>query len=436
MELIYHDFQSGLSPMWKKLLEMFGEERGIATRYVTAPQPMYEKALAENLSGDTPPAVMRVRFGLLQKYGFLKDLFEPLNDMKAAKEINRKYCAVNKNGDIVSLAYNCESIGLVYNKKIMERYFALADRKNREINSVSDIKSQKTLILVADDIHAHRNELGIEGTFPTAAFAPNSDFQWRKYAMSMPLFYEMRDRNTENISDFAFDYAENTRLMFDMFFRNCTGSVDSFGSTLLNDSVGTFMHGKAAMILYPGYIREVYIKQNKLAEAQCAQLVEDDDLGMMPLYFGNKDESSTGIISFSAWHNAVRKNASPEEKALGKEYIDWLVHSPKARSVFKKMEYVSPYYSAPQDFVPDTALAKQLYAVQKDDTLVAPFASYLFMPGTMDAADEKDFQAQFGRNLYAYAKGKLPWKDVCTNFCEGWKTSSVKEEQQLKKLFC
>ena len=434
MELVYHDFQSGFSPMWKKLLELFGEERGIATRYVVVPQPTYEKGLAENFTSDTPPVVMKVRHGLFQKYDFLQELCEPLDDLPVAKDVISTYCTFNKDGKIIGLPYNSESAGIIYNRHIMELYFALPDRGNTDLHSVADIRDRPSFIAVADDMQKHCSELDIDGVFPCAAFAPNEDFQWRKFLLSPVIAHEIQEKHTHQLKDFDFSLSNSIRELCDMFFRDCAGKREDFINTPLSDSVGAFLHGRAAMILHPQFLREVYVRQQHISEEEQARLVPAEDLLMMPLYTNDKPEQK-GLICGAAWHHVVRKNASPEEKEAGKAYVDWLINSPKARAVFKKMEYVVPYYSFKADSAPSLPLYQQLFEQLRAETPKAVSLAHLYLPDLRGSSNINDFQFAFGRELLDYATGCIDWETVIAHFCEGWKTTFANEAETLKTLF-
>ena len=62
------------------------------------------------------------------------------------------------------IPYVVEGYGIIYNNAIMEKYFALSDRSS-QIKSMDEINNFAALKEVAEDMQAHKSELGIEGVF-------------------------------------------------------------------------------------------------------------------------------------------------------------------------------------------------------------------------------------------------------------------------------
>ena len=178
----YMDFKSNVSAVIDEMLNAYSKEKGVEVKHTMVLDNMqYEKDLFAQLRGDNPPVVFRGRGPMMQKSEEYQALCEPLNDTKAAKELlSDSFAVVSKDGKICGLPFSVEALGLVYNEKITEKYFALPN-KAVDINDMQEIKSFDMLKAVVEDMSAHKDELGIKGVFPTCAFAKNSEHQWKTH---------------------------------------------------------------------------------------------------------------------------------------------------------------------------------------------------------------------------------------------------------------
>lgn len=427
--LIYHDFSSGISSMWKALLEAFGKERGIPVRYIASDMMGYEKSLSAHMAEDDPPALMKMRFGMLQKFDFLQDMCESLDDLKAAGDsLNVMNTAISHDGRLIGLPYNVEGIGILYNKTLMEKYFALKNRAS-VVDSTEEIDSQEKLIALADDIYAHRGELGIDGVFPTCAFALNAEDQWKTHMMAMPIYYEMQDKGARSFTKLDFKYSNNLRMLYDMFFRNAAGKPETFGDATLESSVKSFMRGQVPMMLYLHMIHRSYARKNNLiTEEDLKGVVRDEDIGILPVYFGHETQEHQNVAIGMVWVHAVNRNADEEQKKYAKEFLDWMVYSDTGRSMVKEMRYLLPYGSVRREDSPQEPMDLVIYDRMRDPKLDHLNFAYTVMP-------LGPFRNNFAADLLAYAKGELAWETVCGNLKEGWEKASEANEKNVREMF-
>lgn len=427
--LIYHDFESGIANMWKDLLEAFGKERGIPVKYVTGQIMGYEKALSASLLEDNPPALMKMRFGMLQKYKFLQDICESLDDTRASKDaLNEMNCALSYDGRIIGLPYNVEGIGLIYNKQLMKKYFDIKDRA-ASVNSMEEISGQEELIALVEDVYKHREEIGVEGVFPKCAFAQNAEDQWKTHMMAMAIYYEALDKGERALSTFDFKYSENTRKLYDMFFKYAIGTPDEYSNVQLPESVKSFMTGEAPMMLYLHLIRNSYVRKNKLVtEEQLAGVVKDEDIGIIPLYFGHAQEKSQNIAVGMVWNHVVNRNAGEEQKKYAKEFLDWTVYSETGRRMIKELGYISPYKTITKADIPQEEIDFDVFDKMHDDSRDKLNFAYTIMPNG-------PFRNEYAANLLEYAKGNISWDEVCSKLKEAWTKAAKMNESNVKSMF-
>lgn len=82
----------------------------------------------------------------------------------------------NGNG-VYGIPYVVEGYGIIYNDSIMKKYFSLSSRST-SYTSMDQINSFTKLKEVADDMQAHKDELGIKGVFASTSFSTGEDWRW------------------------------------------------------------------------------------------------------------------------------------------------------------------------------------------------------------------------------------------------------------------
>lgn len=69
-----------------------------------------------------------------------------------------------------------EGYGIIYNKKIMQKYFELPNRSN-DINSTDEIKSFDQLKAVVEDMSSKKDALNIKGVFASTSLKNGHEFR-------------------------------------------------------------------------------------------------------------------------------------------------------------------------------------------------------------------------------------------------------------------
>ncbi len=79
--------------------------------------------------------------------------------------------------------------GTIYNKALLDKYFALPDAA---ITSIDQLTSFDALKKVAEGIQADKDELGVSGAFTSAGFDSSSDWRFKTHLANLPLYYEYK----------------------------------------------------------------------------------------------------------------------------------------------------------------------------------------------------------------------------------------------------
>ena len=100
---------------------------------------------------------------------------------------------VLKDGDAVDgIAYVIETYGLIYNKALLNKYFELPDASIKSIDELNNFQALKT---AAEEIQAHKDDLGVEGAFTSAGMDSSSDWRFKTQTCQ----FTMSTRQTELI---------------------------------------------------------------------------------------------------------------------------------------------------------------------------------------------------------------------------------------------
>ena len=75
--------------------------------------------------------------------------------------------------------------------------------------SVDEINDFAKLKEVAEDMQAHKSELGIEGVFASTSFAPGENWRWQTHLLNIPMYYEFKDKGVSDSDTFDFTYSDN-----------------------------------------------------------------------------------------------------------------------------------------------------------------------------------------------------------------------------------
>ena len=153
--------------------------------------------------------------------------------------------AVTKDGKVYGVPYVVEGYGIIYNQKIMDKYFALGGAK---VKSMDEITNFDTLKAVADDMQAKKGELGIEGVFASTSLKPGEDWRWQTHLADLPVYFEYQDAKVEDSDELKFTYNEQFKNIFDLYLTDSTIDPKLASSKAVTDSMADFALGKAAMV--------------------------------------------------------------------------------------------------------------------------------------------------------------------------------------------
>ena len=79
----------------------------------------------------------------------------------------------------------------------------------------------QALKAVAEEIQAHKDDLGVEGAFTSAGMDSSSDWRFKTHLANLPIYYEYKDRGITSTDAIEGTYLDNYKQVWDLYINNC-----------------------------------------------------------------------------------------------------------------------------------------------------------------------------------------------------------------------
>ena len=184
----YLNFKPEQDAQWQELAKIYTEQTGVPVTVVTAASGNYETTLMSEIEKSDPPTLFQVNgpVGLANWIDYCYDF----TGSKVLGELTSNDFALTKDGKVYGIAYVVETYGIIYNKALLNKYFASGFATVKSIDALNNFKALKT---VAEEIQAHKAELGVDGAFTSAGMDGSSDWRFKTHLANMPIYYEYKD---------------------------------------------------------------------------------------------------------------------------------------------------------------------------------------------------------------------------------------------------
>jgi raffinose/stachyose/melibiose transport system substrate-binding protein len=322
-----------------------------------------------------------------------------MSDSPAYTNLTDKSLALSYNGKPVAIPYVMETYGIIYNKTILNKYFALPDAAIKSVPTNFDQLKQ-----LADGLQKDAKQLGIKGAFTSAGFDPSSNWRYDTHMANIPLFYEFKDDNvTSQPSSVKGTYLDGMKNLFDLYIKDSTTNPQLLGSKTGSDADAEFASGQAAM-----YQNGTWGWADETAK------MDPSTVGMFPIYIGAPDESNYGLATGSENYWCINKNASAADQKATNDFLKWVITSKDGiNALTQTMGFVTPFKT--------TANVKSnnplVQAAIDDQASGKKSVSWL----GMNVMPDQTWKDNLGNALLAYAKGGS-WDGVTKAFVDGWAT--------------
>lgn len=409
----YLNFKPEVADIYKEIADEYEKETGVKVVVETAANNEYESTLTAKMSTKSAPTLFQINGpkGLAN----WKDYCADLSDSELYKHLKDKSLAVtSSNGKVYGIPYVVEGYGIIYNKEITDKYFAL-DNKSTDFKSMEDINSFSKLKELAEDMQKNKEALGIDGVFASTSLKNGENWRFQTHLANVPLFYEFTknkvDLTSNDTSKITFEYADNFKNIFDLYLNNSTVDKGKTGTKTVSDSMAEFALGKCAMV-----------QNGNWAWSQISKVsgnkVKEDNIKFLPIYTGIEGEESQGLCIGTENYFAVNSKASKEEQQAAKDFIYWLYSSEKGKKfVSEKLGFISPFDTFDDTEVPSDPLAKEVKNwMDKQSVTTIPWYFTVFPSQT--------FKDNFGSSLLKYAQGNKTFDEVKADAIADWEKES------------
>ena len=409
----YLNFKPEIADKYKELATIYEQETGVRVIVETAANNTYEQTLAAKMATDEAPTLFQINGP--RGYAAWKDYCADLKNTQLYNHLTDKALAVTDGDKVVGIPYVVEGYGILYNKAITDRYFALSDR-GTAFTSMEEINTFDKLRALVEDMQKRATDLQIQGVFASTSLKAGEDWRWQTHLANLPVYYEFRHNKIDLTSDatgkIAFQYANAFRNIFDLYTNNSVTDKKLLGSKTVVDSMAEFALEKCAMVQNGnwawGQIRDV--SGNK---------VKEENIKYLPIYIGVEGEEKQGLAIGTENFYAINATASEEEQQAAADFIYWLYSSPKGKEyVTQQLGFIAPFDTFGENEQPDDPLAHEvLNWMNKEGVYSVPWNFTLF-PSAV-------FKEDFGASLLKYAQDGKKWEDVVKDMVSGWEKESA-----------
>ncbi len=410
--IYYLNFKPEIADVYKEIGDEYKKETGITLNVVTAASGTYEQTLKSEIAKADSPVLFQINGP--RGYANWKNYCADLSETELYKHLSDKSLAISADGKIYGIPYVVEGYGIIYNKEITDKYFALPE-KAAAYASMDEINSFEKLREVVEDMQKNKEALGIEGVFASTSLKPGEDWRWQTHLANVPVYYEFKTNNTDLSGDatkeIQFSYSDNYKQIFDLYLNNSTTDKKLLGSKQVADSMAEFALGQCAMV-----------QNGNWAWSQIADIsgntVKSENVKFMPIYTGMEGEETQGLCIGTENFFAVNSQATPEKQKLAEDFLYWLYSSDTGKKyVTEKLGFIAPFDTFGETERPTDPLAQEVINWMSKPGVTS-------VPWNFTVFPNQTFKDQFGANLLQYAQDTMSWDDVKANMIKDWKELS------------
>ena len=385
-KVYYLNFKPEADEAWQNLAKAYTEETGTEVTVVTAASGQYETTLQSEMAKSDAPTLFQVNGPVGLKNW--KDYCYDLKDSDIYSQLTSDAYTLKDGESVPGIAYVIESYGLIVNKTLLEKAGYTLD----------DIKSYDQLKTVADDIQSKKDELGIKGAFTSAGMDASSDWRFKTHLANLPIYYEYKDEGVDDAAELKGTYLENYKNLFDLYITDSTCDPAELSAKTADDSRNEFVNSEA-----------VFYQNGSWEYAELAKTFSDEELAMIPIYFGVDDENQ-GLATGTENYWCVNKNASEEDIQATLDFMNWCVTSETGtKAMSEDMGFTIPFKTA---VAPTNVFVKQ-DAEYTEAGLTPVSWNFTTMPS-------EEWKNGVGTALTAYAAETGSWDDVVSAFVDNW----------------
>lgn len=407
------NFKPEIAAAYNEIAEAYEKETGVKVIVATAANNTYESTLSAKMATAEAPTIFQINGP--RGYANWKDYCADLKSTKLYEHLTDKDLAIKTDNGVYGIPYVVEGYGIIYNNAIMEKYFALPNKKVN-IKSADEIRNFETLKAVAEDMQSKKNELGIDGVFASTSLKPGDDWRWQTHLANIPIYYEFKKNNVDltgtGTKKISFEYNKEFKNIFDLYLNNSTTAPKTLGSKIVDESMAEFALGKCAMVQNGNWAW-------KQISGVKGNVVKSEDIRFLPIYTGMDNDEKQGLCIGTENFLCINSKATKEEQDAAADFLYWLYSSEAGKKyVTEKLDFIAPFDTFGENERPNDPLAKEVikWMNNKDVTNI---------PWNFTIFPSQNFKNDFGAALLQYAQGNKSWDNVQKEVVNKWASESA-----------
>jgi raffinose/stachyose/melibiose transport system substrate-binding protein len=409
----YLNFKPESAAVYQELAAIYEKETGVKVIVETAANNTYESTLAAKMATAEAPTLFQINGP--RGYANWKDYCEDLSDTELYKHLSDKSLAITSGGKAYGIPYVVEGYGIIYNKAITDKYFALEARET-SFSSMDEVNNFAKLHALADDIQKNAEALGIKGAFASTSLKAGEDWRWQTHLANLPVYYEFKNNNVDLASDatkkITFQYGDNYKNILDLYLTDSVIPAKNVGIKTVTDSMAEFALEECA-----------FVQNGNWAWGQISGVTGNkvlaENVKYLPIYTGVEGEEKQGLCVGTENFYCVNSNASAADKKATEDFIWWLYSSGIGKDyVTNKLGFIAPFDTFNAAERPKDPLALEIIDWMSKDGITSVAWNFTLFPS-------QRFKDNFGASLLKYAQGAKDWAQVKAEVVSDWESESA-----------
>lgn len=406
------NFKPESATVYDEIAKAYNQETGNTLIVETAASGNYEQTLSAKMGTNEAPTLFQINGP--KGYANWKDYCADLSNTELYKHLTDKSLAVTVNGKVYGIPYVVEGYGIIYNKEITDKYFALKD-KDTEFKSMDEINNFSKLEELVEDMQENADKLGIKGVFASTSLKTGEDWRWQTHLANIPVYYEFNDNKIDLSGDATktidFKYSENFKNIFDLYLDNSTVDKKLLGSKIVDESMAEFALGQCAMVQNGNW---AWSQINGIK----GNVVKAENIKYLPIYMGVEGEEKQGLCIGTENFFAINSKATEQEQKAAADFMYWLFSSETGKKyVTERLNFIAPFDTFSENERPTDPLAQEVIKWMNKEAVTT-------IPWNFTVFPSQAFKDDFGAGLLQYAQGTKDWDEVEKLFVEQWKNES------------
>ncbi|MBD5439136.1 MAG: ABC transporter substrate-binding protein [Treponema sp.] len=412
VKIRYLNFKPEVAGYYQELADEYEKQTGVKVIVETAANNAYESTLTSKMATKEAPTLFQINGP--RGYANWADYCADLSQTEIYKHLSDKSLAVTQGGKVYGIPYVVEGYGIIYNKALTDKYFALSS-KATPYSSMDEIDNFQKLKAICDDMQKNASALGIEGVFASTSLKAGEDWRWQTHLANLPVYWEFKTNNIDLASDatkeIKFQYGDQFRNIFDLYLNDSTVDRKNVGTKTVTDSMAEFALEKCVMV-----------QNGNWAWGQIADVagnkVLPENVKYLPIYTGVPGEESQGLCIGTENFYSINSQSSAEEQKAAADFVYWLYSSDFGKNyVTNKLGFIAPFDTFGPAERPSDPLAKEIFAWMEKDGITSVSWNFTLFPS-------QKFKDDFGSALLQYAQGQKTWDAVSSEVVTNWKKES------------